>query len=77
MFGSQTVSPLSRLFRGLWFHYLRWECVCALGGGNAIWKICKRNCLSMNVGFHLVEERGAAAAVVRVQHFRHVSARGC
>lgn len=61
MFGSQTVSPLSRLFRGLWFHYLRWECVCTLGGGNAIWKICKRNCLSMNVGFHLMEERGVAA----------------
>lgn len=42
-----------------------------LGGGNAIWKICKRNCLSMNVGSHLTEEEGGVAAVVLgVQHFR-------
>lgn len=58
MFGSQTVSLLSQQFWGLRFHYLRWECVRALGGGNAIWKICKRNCLSMNVGSHLPKERG-------------------
>lgn len=32
--------------------------VYVLGGGNAIWKICKRNCLSMNVGSHLPKERG-------------------
>lgn len=71
MFGSQTVSPLSRLFRGLRFHYLRWECVCTLGGGNAIWKICKRNCLSMNVGSHLMEEKEGSSSGIGVQHFRH------
>lgn len=59
MFDSQTVSLLSQQFWGLRFHYLRWECVCALGGGNAIWKICKRNCLSMNVGSHLPKQREA------------------
>lgn len=45
--------------------------MCMLGGGNAIWKICKRNCLSMNVGSHLMEERGGSGSGVGVQHFRH------
>lgn len=71
MFGSPTVSPLSRPFGGLGFHYLRWECVCMLGGGNAIWKICKRNCLSMNVGSYLTEEKGGSSGGVGVQYFRH------
>lgn len=42
-----------------------------LGGGNAIWKICKRNCLSMNVGSYLTEEKGGSSGGVGVQYFRH------